>query len=802
VKKFISAIIILTGILHAQDDIVNRLNERSRNFDQIHLDLNLSIDLHQQTVHGKEAFTFHPLVKEFTTLRLHTEDTEIKSVSFQGLDLVANVDSGILTITFPKALSISDTATLAIEYVASPHDGLHFFKPTPEIPAIPYQVWSQGEGTGNRHWFPAYDLPDDKVTTDLTVTVPKGMISVSNGDLLDTKVMADGSSVQHWRMAQPQATYLTTLIIGDFATVKEEVSGVTLEYNVPREWASQTEYFFGKTPSILRFFSDYIFPYPYKRYAQTTVWDFLFGGMENTTATTMNRRLLYSPSAMPNYTGHDLVAHEFAHQWWGDMVTCKTWEHIWLNEGFATYFTTLWDGYVAGVDEYETQIFDMMQTYRSELIEKDYNDSALAAKAAPPALQDDKAYHGGAVILHMLRNVVGDKNFKDGIRQYIRSHLYGNVVTEDFIADMEKVSGKSLKQFSSNWLYQANIPDFHVTGSYDSLTGDYWLTVNQPDTAKRAFLYKGALPFRLEAKSFILDTTLEIRHSNEQFRFRVPHTPDAVYFNYRSGIVCRETFPQSNEELITKLRYSESAVERLKAVQSLMHQPAIIYRPIGAAFRTEDNYKIRSEIVKLCAQQPTAETFEIIKTATTDLDPRVRETAFNELSHFADFGAIHILRDKIAGETNDYCKAAIYRSYGKLHPADVMHFLAGAMTTDSHRNIVRRAVFESLGEQNDDRALPFASAMVEYNFGSGDLHHVELAALEYCARFVEKNRTGVLPIILKGIQNPYFRTRNAAAGLIERFKLSEARQQLEKVLAAETRSIVKPALEKALKVIK
>lgn len=787
--------------MYAQDDIVNRLHERSRNFDQIHLDIQITVDLNQQTVTGNEAFTFCPLVNAFTTLRLHTEDTEIKSVSFHGQNLVAKADSGILTITFPTALTTSDTATINISYLSTPHDGLHFFKPTPEIPAIPYQVWSQGEGTGNRHWFPAYDLPDDKVTTDLTVTVPQGMISVSNGDLIESTVLANGSSVHHWRMAQPQATYLTTLIIGDFATVKEEADGVTLEYNVPKEWASETEYFFGKTPSILRFFSEYIFPYPYKRYAQTTVWDFLFGGMENTTATTMNRRLLYTPHAMPNYTGHDLVAHEFAHQWWGDLVTCKTWEHIWLNEGFATYFTTLWDGYTYGIDEYETQILDMMQSYRSELIEKNYNDSALAAKLAPPALQDDKAYHGGAVLLHMLRNIVGEKSFRDGIRQYIRNHLYGNAVTQDFITDMEKVSGKSLKQFSANWLYQANIPDFHLTASYDSLAKEYSLSITQPDTAKRAFIYTGPIPLRIEAKTFILDTTLEIAHANEQFRFMVPARPDAVYFNYRCGIVCRETFPKSAAELTYILRYSESAAERFKAVQALMQQSSVVFAPLASALRNEDNYKVRAEILKLCGQHPSSETFAMVKGSVEDLDPRVRETAFNELLHFADFGAVTLLRDKIAGESNDYCKAAIYRSYGKLHPADVLDFLATAMTTDSHRNIVRRAVFESLGEQNDDRALPFAKAMVEYNFGSGDLHHVELAALEYCARFVEKKRSEVLPIILKGLENPYFRTRNAAAGLIEHFKLTEARELLEKLLASDRRAIVRPGLEKALKSI-
>ena len=797
-KQIILFVLVFTCLLAGGTKIT--LDEKTRNFDQLHIGLHLKIDFDKQEVHSIEQFKFVPLVNSFQILLLHSETTEISTITLNTKQLTFQSDSGIVSINLDKAYSPKDTVEIEITYLSRPEDGLFFFKPLPGIPAIPYQVWSQGEGTANRYWFPCYDMPDDKVATDLYVEVPKNMISVSNGELISVKPLANNATEHHWRIVEPQATYLTTLILGEFETVREKVNGVTLEYNVPKEWASKTEYFFGKTPSILRFFSDYILPYPFARYAQTTVQDFVYGGMENTTATTMNRRLLYDKNAMPNYTGHDLVAHEFAHQWWGDIVTCRNWNHAWLNEGFATYFTSMWDESNYGIDEYDMELQSMMDLYSSNLSTKNYNDSVLSAEHAAPALQDDKSYYGGAVILHMLRYELGDKMFREGIRHYIRKYMYQSVVTDDFRVAMEETAGRSLKSFFESWIYQAKVPEFVVTQSYDEGTKSLTLKVVQPDTAFQSFIYNGKLPLRVEFGGESLDTTIQITGKQNSYSFTVNTKPQAVFFNYKERILCRLQFEKSFDELAYILRYSESAVERMKALTAIKKFGEKITPVLTAAIQNEDFWRIRLAIVQACEAVPSAATFAIVtEAAGDDYDARVREEAYQVLKVMKDFGAIEFLRDHIGLEKNDYCRATLYASYGKLKAPDAFEVLSGAMQLDSHRNIIRRAVFEALGETSDDRGLPFANQMVEYNFGSGDLHHIELAALDYAEKFIEKDHDSVNEIIKKGLKNPYFRTRNSAARLIGKYKLREDADLLKSILASERRTDVKPELEKVLK---
>ncbi len=775
------------------------LNETTRDYDQVHIELHLKLDLEKQEVTGENKFTFVPLKNNFKVLRLHTESIQSISAFLSGKQLDLNRDSGVVEINLGKSFSKEDTVTISIQYNSKPEEGLYFFKPVPGIADIPYQVWSQGEGIGNRHWFPCYDLPDDKVTTDLFVDVPANMISVSNGDLVSVTPNADGTTIYHWKIAEPQATYLTTLIIGNFKTVRENVLGVDLEYNVSPDWADRTDYFFGKTPSMLRFYSDYIMPYPFKRYAQTPVQDFLFGGMENTSATTLNRRILYDKNVMPNYSAHDLVAHEFAHQWWGDIVTCKTWKHIWINEGFATYFTSMWNGYNYGQDEYTIQLSGMMQGYKNTLIEKNFNDSLLASEFAPPALQDDKAYGGGASLLHLLKYEVGDIPFQNGIRHFIQKYKFKTATTEDFRLAMEESTGKLLTLFFKQWLYQANIPEIVFSSDYDVNKQLLTIHVTQPDTAIRSFLYNGKFPVRIESGNIVVDTNLVLDSKSNSFFFRITKVPIVVYANYNDGIVCRLQYKQSFEELSSIIKFSESPLERMKSLDAIQSYGEKIVSVVSACFKIEENFRVRSKMIDVIKSFPTLASFDIIEQATIDCDGRVRENAFHALENFSPFPITELLREKILSENNEYCKAAIFLTYGKLKLQDYYEMMLVALNTESHRNIIRRSAFEALAFVEDNRALNFAEQMTEYNYSNGDMHQVEQSALDYAEKFISKNREAVSKIIGKALQNPYFRTRLSAARMIKKYNFEELRPLLEDISRSETRKIVKNELSEILK---
>ncbi len=255
-RAILYLILFLVCSLNAQSQSKFFLNIKTRNYDQKNVKLFLSFNFHREEAIGKEEFTFAPLTDNFGKLILHCKTTKVLSVKFGNKSLKFSQDSDLLYITFPEKLNKDKNVTVTIEYTSLPSSGLFFFYPTKENPEIPYQIWSQGEGTENRYWYPAYDEPDDKLTSEIIATVPDDLIAISNGDLVSvTQNTSAKTKTFDWEMDHIHANYLTTLIVGDFVTVKEKLRGTTLEYNLPREWNVKFNYFFGSTPQMLILFS-------------------------------------------------------------------------------------------------------------------------------------------------------------------------------------------------------------------------------------------------------------------------------------------------------------------------------------------------------------------------------------------------------------------------------------------------------------------------------------------------------------------------------------------------------------------
>ncbi len=444
-----------------------------------HVKLDITLDFEQETVSGTVYTTFSALYDDLKTVTFDAVELNIERVTLtSGKELAYSASDKKLTVTLDRAYSYGEEFTIAIEYYAKPRTGLHFIKPAPEDPTRPIQAWTFGQPRYHSHWFPCHDAPNDRATTEIIATVPAQFITISNGALLS--VTDHGATkTHHWRHDIPHAMYLISLVVGEFAVIEDSYKSIPVTYYVRPDRKDDARLYMGKTPEMIRFFSEYTgVEYPYNKYAQTVV-EIYTGAMEHTTATTHGFTLLLDKRASLDVDLVPVVAHELAHQWFGDLLTCRDWSNGWLNEGFATYFEELWGEYDQGTDYFKYSMLNLKQNYLGEdahyrrpIVYHVFYDDGFE-------LFDAHLYQKGAWVLHMLRHQLGESAFRRAIRAYLSRYREREVITADLERTFEDVTGRSLAQFFQQWVYSGGFPAFEVNYSWDSEHNMAKLTIKQ-----------------------------------------------------------------------------------------------------------------------------------------------------------------------------------------------------------------------------------------------------------------------------------------------------------------------------------
>ncbi|MGH9883201.1 MAG: M1 family metallopeptidase, partial [Pyrinomonadaceae bacterium] len=329
----------------------------NHNFDTQHVALNLRFDWERERLIGNEVIVFAPLLSNLRSVELDAANMSFDSVKMSSgtpLKYEFDVPKEKLRIFLDRGYQPNETLKLLIDYqTLGPQSkrlglvgsGLRFIKPTADDPSRPKQIWSQGESEYNHYWFPCYDHPNDFFTSELTATVEKPLTVVSNGKLLETRENSDGTRTFHWKIDQPHASYLSSIIVGEYTPIVSEYAGIPIITNVYPSEVGEGKVTSARLTEMVKFFSEKIgIKYPYAKYAQTMVRDF-GGGMENISATTQTDNMIHDARTELDQNSDGLQSHELAHQWFGDYLTCRSWSEIWLNESFATYFQALWDEY-------------------------------------------------------------------------------------------------------------------------------------------------------------------------------------------------------------------------------------------------------------------------------------------------------------------------------------------------------------------------------------------------------------------------------------------------------------------------
>ncbi|APW62026.1 M1 family aminopeptidase [Paludisphaera borealis] len=693
--------------------------ERIRTFDVKHIKAELTLDAAEKQVRGKVTHTLTAIDPNLSKVVLDCgPDIKIASATI-GTDKtpceVKNTDDKKLVVTLKEARRQGETFDLIIAYSASPKQGLQFVEPAPTHPGRPLAIWTQGEAEETRYWLPCYDFPNDQATSEMIITVARPLSVVSNGRLVETTENADGTRTFHWKMDQPHSSYLITVAASEFATFHDKVGDLPVDYYVTKNVDEATaRRFMGRTPRMIEFFGKVTGqPYPYPKYAQVCLPEFN-GGMENTSATSMTDDALLDAIEGLERDHDGLVAHELAHQWFGDLMTCKDWSHIWLNEGFASYFDPLFTEHARGEDEFRLRMRDELRTYLGS--DRQYRRPIVESRyGAPTQMFDGMTYAKGGATLHMLRGYLGDDAWWKGIQAYVADRKFQVVDTDDFRKAVEKATGKDLKWFFDQWLSKAGHPELKVRWHYEP--EDKTVRVKVEQTQK---LDDQTPMFRLPTTIEITDAPgrarsvpIVIDGATHEFVIPAETKPQMVLMDPHGWLIKEVDFEKPADELRFQLEHARSVLDRLDAAHDLgrlAKQHSDVKPLLAEAWKKEKAIPARAELVELLATADEAYRPALTE-AVKDPAARVRVQAVRGLSKLPrDDAAEAVLRAVWADAKEAYNarRAALKGLVGwKVKDADDL--LAAGLKLPDGKHTLAATALELLLEQPDAKPRELAA---------------------------------------------------------------------------------------------
>jgi aminopeptidase N len=722
---------------------------RDRTYDVIHIKLELNLDERQKTVDGKVTTKFAPLRSNLNEFVLDAAEMKIKRVYLpDGRELRFYFDTLAqkLKIYLDRSYSFKDTLSVIVEYfVSNPRKGLYFIQPDSAYPDKPYQIWSQGEPEDNHYWFPCYDFPNDKATSELIATVKKNFVVISNGKLLSVSDDAKkGLRTYHWYMDKPHSSYLISIVVGEYVKLQDYYLDIPLEYYVYKSNAKYAKLSFEKTPDIMKFFSEKIgYKYPYDKYAQTIVEDFVYGGMENITATTLTSSTIHDERAHLDVSSDGLVAHEMAHQWWGDLLTCRSWEHAWLNEGFATYFTALYFEYAKGKDEFQFNVYNMQRSARfADMTNK--KPTVWNRYFDPTDVFGPHIYQRGGAILNMLRFVLGDELFWKAINYYAHKYAFQNVETNDFKIAIEEATGYNLKWFFDQWLYKAGYPIFEVKYSFDDSKKLLKLEVEQiqPGDSLTPEVFKTPVDVEIATKSERKTFRIFIDKRKETFEFEVSDKPLMVIFDKGNWILKELYFDKSKDELIYQAQNASEMIDRLVAVQELgkMSSDPDVVELMKKISRSNEFYAVRQEAINNLGKLKDEDVAKfLIELYKDEGDSRIRRSIVDALKNFKFNFVVSFLNDVVKSEKSYYVIASAINSLVTVDSVNGMRYIKNALGMDSHQEVIRTTALRRLSDMKNTKFEKEAVDILKRYSMRGNHPSVRITAISTLSLFADKD---------------------------------------------------------------
>ena len=620
------------------------------NMKVLHTQLDLRFDWEKVQVQGTAVVYvtphFYPqdsLILDAKGFQIHAlhryQKTPLEPLKFTN-------DGEQLRIALDRTYTKADTLAVYIQYTATPDSlkvsegrairsdkGLYFINPHKKDPNKPRQIWTQGEPESNSAWFPTIDKPNQRMTHQITLTVDTNMVTLSNGYRDFSVVNGDGTRTDFWVMDQPHAPYLAMLAVGEFKVVQDN-GMVPIDYYMEPDYERYARLIFGETPEMITHFSDLLgVPYPWNKYSQVIVRDYVSGAMENTTAVIFGEFMNMDDKAHADAPMFDIVAHELFHHWFGDLVTCRSWANLPLNESFATYGEVLWREHKYGIDEADYQRENQRLSYLRDVQFNGAKDMIRFDYEQPDDMFDGHSYAKGGRILHMLRHELGDAAFFEGLKTYLTDNSYQAVEIHQLRQAFEKVTGRDLNPFFNQWFLAAGHPNLKVAYEWQPDAKNFRITINQTQDLSRFPLYQLKIPVVIYQGKQTITKELHLQDARQVFDFELKGAPDWVALDPTRMLLAtwEETAPE--EWALQRFEKGQRALYRLMVLQDNPNHPqigALTKKALQDAFWAVREAGLR-QVAKLEEKDRKGLQNAIEKMATSDPKPQIRALALQTL---------------------------------------------------------------------------------------------------------------------------------------------------------------------------
>jgi aminopeptidase N len=764
---------------------------RSKDYDLQHSRVALRFNVEKKQVIGDVTHTLTILCDGTRKIWFDSVGLDIHSVTVNKAAAKFETTTDKLIVALPGAAKTGDRFDVEIKYDGKPNKGLYFILPDKDYPDKPKQIWSQGESEDTRNYLPTYDAPNDRLTTETILTVPSAWVTVSNGKLMSVTDAGSGMKTWTWKESQPSSTYLFTVVAGEFDEIKENWKGLPLTYYAPKGRGDRLQINYGRTPQMVELFNKrFGVDYPWEKYAQVMVDDFVAGGMENSSATTNTSTSLVHPKLVSEYPmgQDDLISHELTHQWFGDLVTCKDWGDVWLNEGFATFGEALWQEAHYGKDEADYQRWTSARGWLAEaslfkksIVRHDFADNSDEF--------DGNAYAKGGWVLYMLRHQLGDNAFYAGLKHYLEVNRGKNVVTADFAKAMEEATHQNIDDFLGQWIYGAGAPKFDVKYSYDDAKHEVALTVKQTQKRDgRVGLFRVPVEVEITTASGPKLYTITVSKEEKTYTFPSASAPLMVLFDKGGQLLEATDFHKDKKEWIYQLKNATEVADRADAAASLgrISGDEEVAAALGNAARSDKVSGVRETAAEALGEVGgTAAQKEILEALKTQDKPWVRQAEVAALANFKSDPHVIVRLDAIAREDSSYrARAAALEALGMAKPATAFDTMSTTVAADSPDNFLRKAALRAFASLSDDRAVPL---LKEWS-AVGKPVDTRTAAIYSLAR-LKKDDKEITSLIVGYMNEPHFSVRVASINALGWRGDKSAIPALEAMLKSDDLSI-------------
>jgi len=720
--------------------------------DLLHTKLEVHFDWANEKVMGKATLKLKPHFYPTRQLTLDAKNFEFHGVTFtgNGQSLKYDYDGQQITIDLERLYKRDEEYTLSIDYTASPNEtggsaaitsdkGLFFINPRGEEPNKPQQIWTQGETENNSRWFPTIDKPNERCTQEMYITVLDKYKTLSNGDLVESTKNSDGTRTDYWNMTDPHAPYLFMIAVGEFAVVTDEWNGKKVEYFVEPEYEEHARRIFPHTPEMLSFFSEKLgVEYPWQKYAQIIVRDYVSGAMENTTGVIFGEFIQATERELiDDLTNDKIVAHEMFHHWFGDLVTCESWANLTMNEGFANYSEYLWLEHKYGKDEADFHWLNEMQGYLMS-VRNGIHPLIHFGHYDKEDMFDAHSYNKGGMVLHQLRNYVGDDAFFAALNKYLTDNIYSDVEAHELRLAFEDVTGEDLNWFFNQWYFEAGHPDLQVEYSYDETLQKIRVKVEQlQDPEKQPAIFQ--LPVAIDiyqTDGQMVRQEVMVNDRIELFEFDVTTKPNLVNFDADRVLLAEVENNKTEEELLFQYQNAPLFMDRYEAVEKLKDSENTA---VGAVMQKalKDEFWVIRALALGNVEVNSASENTIMMMAENDPHSSVRRNALTVLANTGDSKYAGIAKKAMQDQSFEVVGTAME----SLVALDKTAALEAAKDLETSNNpSVLGAIGEIYATSGDTKYLSFFEKNWDKMGGFAAISFIE----NYAGLAIQGDRSGML----------------------------------------------------------